>query len=70
MIANALDAAFPSHPEKRRTGRLLWRQMSADAHVLTWGVLHGTDAGIDADVQWLGPKAAERLVIRRSSPLG
>jgi DNA modification methylase len=27
----------------------------------TEGVLYGTDAGIDADVQWLAPKAAERL---------
>jgi hypothetical protein len=38
MIASALDTAFPSNSEKRSTGRLLWRQMSADAHVLGWAV--------------------------------
>jgi len=38
MIAAALDTAFASEPEKRRSGRLLWRQMSADAHVLGWAM--------------------------------
>ncbi|MDP9181463.1 MAG: hypothetical protein M3P04_01640, partial [Actinomycetota bacterium] len=38
MIAAALDAAFPGSPEKQHSGRLLWRQTSADAHVLVWGL--------------------------------
>ncbi len=38
MIGAALDAAFPNSPDKLNTGRLLWRQMSADAHVLGWAV--------------------------------
>jgi hypothetical protein len=42
MIAAALDAAFPDSHDKRVTGRLLWRQMSADAHVLGWGVAQRT----------------------------
>lgn len=42
MIAAALDVAFPNHPDKRTTGRLLWRQMSADAHVLGWAVSQRT----------------------------
>lgn len=38
MIATALEEAFPHSPERQQSGRLLWRQMSADAHVLVWGV--------------------------------
>lgn len=38
MIAAALDAAFAGGPDKRQSGRLLWRLMSADAHVLGWAV--------------------------------
>lgn len=38
MIAAAIDTAFLSELEKRRSGRLLWRQMSADAHVLGWAI--------------------------------
>ncbi|MDP9164595.1 MAG: hypothetical protein M3O32_00750 [Actinomycetota bacterium] len=38
MIAAALDAAFPASSDKRQIGRLLWRRMSADAHVLGWAV--------------------------------
>ncbi len=34
MIGTALDTAFPSDEDKRASGRLLWRLMSADAHVL------------------------------------
>jgi hypothetical protein len=46
MIGDVLDFAYPSEPEKRRTGRLLWRQMSSDAHVLGWGVAQrGTVSG-------------------------
>lgn len=44
MIAGALDAAFPDNQAKRVTGRLLWRQMSADAHVLGWAVAQRTTA--------------------------
>lgn len=36
----------------------------------TEGVLHGTDEGIDADVQWLGPKTAERLGYPTQKPEG
>jgi hypothetical protein len=42
MIGHALDAAFPNQHDKRSTGRLLWRQMSADAHVLGWAVSQRT----------------------------
>lgn len=42
MIGNAVAAAFPNSPDKRTTGRLLWRQMSADAHVLGWAVSQRT----------------------------
>lgn len=36
----------------------------------TEGVLHGTDAGIDADVQWLPPKGAEREGYPTQKPEG
>lgn len=42
MIEESLDLAFPSDAEKRKSGRLLWRQMSADAHVLGWAVSQRT----------------------------
>lgn len=36
----------------------------------TEGVLHGTSAGIDQDVQWLGPTDPERLGYPTQKPLG
>jgi DNA modification methylase len=36
----------------------------------TEGVLHGTDEGIDADVQWLGPTDPERLGYQTQKPEG
>lgn len=42
MIEESLDIAFPSDAEKRKSGRLLWRQMSADAHLLGWAVSQRT----------------------------
>jgi hypothetical protein len=42
MIAAALGIAFPSNPDKRISGQLMWRQMSADAHVLGWAVAQRT----------------------------
>jgi hypothetical protein len=38
MIGAALDTAFPNSPDKQINGRLLWRHMSCDAHVLGWAV--------------------------------
>jgi len=37
VIGWALDHRFPDDP-RRDAGKLLWRQMSADAHVLGWSV--------------------------------
>ena len=42
LIAAALDAAFLNSADKRVAGRLLWRQMSGDAHVLGWAVSQRT----------------------------
>lgn len=37
VIPQALDHTFPDR-ERRESGRELWRQMSADAHVLGWSL--------------------------------
>jgi DNA modification methylase len=36
----------------------------------TEGAVHGTEAGIDADVGWMGPTAPERLGYQTQKPLG
>jgi len=38
MIRVALEEAFPNSLDRHRSGRLLWRMMSSDAHVLGWGL--------------------------------
>jgi hypothetical protein len=38
MIRLALQSASPTNRERQRSGRLLWRMMSSDAHVLGWGL--------------------------------
>ncbi|PPF32657.1 hypothetical protein [Pseudoclavibacter sp. AY1H1] len=42
VIKAALDLRFED-PEARLDGRLLWRQMSADAHVLGWSMFERAD---------------------------
>lgn len=48
MIATALDEAFPNNLDRQQSGRLLWRQMSSDAHVLTWGMAQRSRVGLPA----------------------
>ena len=48
MIAAALDEAFPNDLDRQHSGRLLWRQMSSDAHVLTWGMAQRSRVGLPA----------------------
>lgn len=38
MTRLALESAFPNDLARQRSGRLLWRMMSSDAHVLGWGL--------------------------------
>lgn len=44
VIAKALDHTFADE-ERRESGRQLWRQMSADAHVLGWSVFQRSTMG-------------------------
>lgn len=44
VIPNALDHTFSS-TERREHGRQLWRQMSADAHVLGWSMFQRASFG-------------------------
>ena len=48
MIATAVDEAFPNNLDRQHSGRLLWRQMSSDAHVLTWGMAQRSRVGLPA----------------------
>lgn len=57
MIRLALESAFPNDPDKQRSGRLLWRMMSSDAHVLGWGLAQR------ASVQTVPSKAAPLAVL-------
>ncbi len=38
VIPEALKATFKNDPKRLAAGRMLWRQMSGDAHVLVWSL--------------------------------
>ena len=76
-ITWALDHSFPDD-ERRHVGRLLWRQMSADAHVLGWSIAQrgkvlrsdpSTGLGVmvtGGDVQQIAePFLASHLLLRK-----
>jgi hypothetical protein len=53
IVGWALDHCFPDR-KHRSAGRLLWRQMSADAHVLGWGMFQRGEIVEAADGLSLG----------------
>lgn len=67
MIGWALDHRF-SDSERRESGRLLWRQMSADAHALGWSMFQRSEVVVHDHRTGLGVLEAGGDLLRIAQP--